>query len=554
MDYKKLAELLFPNVKLSPCDLEKRYPKRNLKNGEEVTRFAPSPTGYLHLGNFFGALIDFRIAKDSGGVFYFRLEDTDSKREVKNADFIALDVLSKFGIIPDEGLRADGKEYGNYEPYRQSSRAEIYQVYAKDLVRKGKAFPCFCEAASNKQEIEERRAEELEVCDSIEEKDVCRNLSFEDIEKYIKSGKKFAIRLRSDGKEGERIKFVDEIRGEREFAKNCKDVVLVKSNGIPPYAFAHPIDDHLMKTTLVVRGEDWLSTLPQHIEIFEALGFDRVRYAHTPLISKIADNGNKRKLSKRLDPEADMRYYFAEGFYKTAIVEYLLNIINSNFEDWRRQNPTLDNNEFKVSVSRIGSSSPIFDLAKLLDISKNLISVLSAQIVYELALEWAKEYDNAFAQFLECNKVYSIKVFNIDRDKPKPRKDLAKWSDIKVQLPYMFDCYTKLDKLSDFEMEGLFYERIKDVISAYRTVINFDDSKEQWFERIKAMAGSLGYAADSKEYRLDPLRYLGNTSDICTYIRIALTGRKNSPDLYEIIEVLGKQRVLDRLDKMIDLL
>ncbi|MEG1499704.1 MAG: glutamate--tRNA ligase family protein, partial [Clostridia bacterium] len=438
--------------------------------------------------------------------------------------------------------------------YRQSERKELYLTFAKILVSEGKAFPCFCDAAENKEEIFERRENLLEENSELEEKDICRNLTFEEIEKNILAKKPFALRLKSSGKSGDRIKFVDEVRGERETDANAKDVVLIKSNGIPPYCFAHAIDDHFMRTTVVVRGEEWLSTLPQHLEIFDALGFDRVRYIHTPLICKISDNGNKRKISKRLDPEADMRFYLKEGFTTESVLEYLLNLANSNFEIWRKENPTEPNSKFKFSIEKIGTSSPMFDIVKLCDISKNLISTLSAEEVFEKVLAWADEFDLPFAKELKERKDYSIKVFSIDRYNAKPRKDIAKWSDVQLFLGFMFKCYNKLNCLYDFEIDGFREDIVMQFLKAYLEVFDLDDEKDVWFDKIKSLAGQLGFAVDNKEYKQNPAAFNGNVADACTFVRLALTGRRNSPDIYAIMKVLGKEEIAKRINNLIDLL
>lgn len=553
MDYKKLAELLYPNAK-DVSFWEEKYPQRNLSSGAEVVRIAPSPTGYLHIGNFFGAMVDYEIAKTTGGVFYFRLEDTDKKREVDGADFVALNVLKEFGISPDEGLMPNGTEKGNYGPYRQSERLEIYKSYAKKLVLEGKAFPCFCQKAADVGEVFQRREKELQTEASISEKDPCRNLTFEEIEAKLKESKKFALRLKSNGKEGDKVVAFDLCRGEMELPANCKDIVLVKDNGIPPYAFAHVIDDHLMKTTTVVRGSDWLSTWPQHLEIYEALGLKVINYIHTPLISKLGENGNKRKISKRYDPEADMRFYVEMGIPKVAVCEYVLNLANSNFELWRAANPELDFREFKFSPNKIGLSSPLFDMNKLLDISKNYISKLSATEVYSNVLSWAKEFDKDFAKLLEERKDFAISVFNIDREGKNPRKDLEMFSQAKKVFSYMFLDFLGQMKIEDYEIDSKDFAKAKRVVSEYKNVLDEKDDKETWFSKIKALAQKLGFATDNKEFKKNPENFEGNVANFCEFIRVAITGRKNSPDLFTIISILGQEKTVKRLEKLENLL
>lgn len=549
MDYIKLANLLYPDAK-DASYWEEKYKQRNLKEGAEVVRIAPSPTGYLHIGNFFGAMVDYEIAKTTGGVFYLRLEDTDKKREIDGADFVAVNSLNTFGIAPIEGLTPSGVEVGNYGPYRQSNRLEIYKSYAKKLVSEGKAFPCFCEKAGDVNEVYERREKELQNQETISEKDVCRNLSYDEICQKLKQGKKFALRLKSNGKEGDKVFGYDLCRGKMEFPANCKDIVLMKDNGIPPYAFAHVVDDYLMKTTIVVRGSDWLSTWPQHLEIYSALELKPLNYVHTPLICKLGENGNKRKISKRYDPEADMRYYLEMGIPTVAVCEYVLNLANSNFEIWRAKNPDLDFREFEFNPKKIGVSSPLFDMNKLLDISKNIISKMTALEVYNNVLNWAEQFDNDFAIYLKNNKEFATKVFNIDRESKKPRKDLEMFSQAKQVFSYAFSNFLKDMNLDDYEIEKENFEKVKEVLTNYKQVVNCLDDKETWFNKIKEQASKLGYAVDNKEYKENPQNFKGNTATFCEFVRVAITGRKNSPDLHTIILILGQEETINRLEKL----
>ncbi|MDD4110268.1 MAG: glutamate--tRNA ligase family protein [Clostridia bacterium] len=563
MDYTKLAELLYPNCKYTVDELEKKYPKRNLVEGTEVTRIAPSPTGFLHIGTAYGAMIDKLIAGDNG-IFYIRLEDTDKKREIKDTGDIAYDMLCYYDIEPNEGFMSGGREIGNYGPYTQSKRLEIYKTFAKELVKKGNAFPCFCEKAGNKKEVEERRKQELEETCDIETKDlICRELSFEEIEIKIKNGEKFALKLKSGGDAEKSFKFFDLIKGEREIRENVKDIVLIKSNGIPVYAFAHAVDDHLMRTTIVVRGEEWFPSLSSHLEIFDALGFERVKYLHTPVLCKLDENGNKRKLSKRKDPEADSRYFVKMGIPVIAINEYLLNIINSDFEIWRANNTDVSYKEFPFSISKMGSNNPMFDLIKLSDVSKTIISKMTAEEVFEYVFTWAKEFDLEFACYLESNKDYVIKVFSIDRYNLKPRKDLAKWSEVKDYFSYMFEPYFNLKSIKDYEIlenkseitenDKKMIKNINIVVGHYLNIYDDYEDKQEWFENIKNMANYLGFAVDNKEYKANPEKFKGNVADVCMYIRLALTGRKNSPDIYEISKILGKENTIKRLQNLANL-
>ncbi|MBO5884543.1 MAG: glutamate--tRNA ligase [Clostridia bacterium] len=547
MDYKKLADLLYPNTDKTIDYYINKYPKRDLPNGAEVMRIAPSPTGYLHTGHAYSAFISRATTRKTNGVFYMRLEDTDQKRLIENAGTIAYDMLCYYDMKPDEGYTGDGKEQvGIYGDYIQSNRLEIYNTFAKHLVSIGRAFPCFCEKSEGKEDVLNKRQEQLESSDTLEDKDECRNLTLEQVEENLKQGKKFALRLLSTGNIENTFKFTDEIKGERVIRENTKDVVLMKSNGIPPYCFAHVVDDTLMHTTTVVRGEEWYPSLSAHIEIFKAFGFNPPKYAHTPVICKL-DDGNKRKLSKRKDPEADVRYFIEQGYPVDSIMEYLLNLLNSDFEQWREKNPTLPYTDFDFKISKIGSNNPMFDFNKLNDVSKNFISKLSKDRVYSMLTEYAKVYDNEFYNLLTKDEEYSKNVLNIDRETAKPRKDIAKWNEVKPYYNYMFDLFNPT-ALTDYEIDVVDTQKLKEVCQAYTAVYNQADDKQTWFNRIKEMADSIGYASDNKLYKQNPQNYKGNVSDICMYIRIAVTGRKNSPDLYSICSILGYDKVMERLN------
>lgn len=539
MDYKKLAQLLYPNA-LDATEIEKKYPPRKLPDGAEVTRFAPSPTGYLHIGGFFSALIDYQIARASNGIFYFRCEDTDQKREVAGADKIALEMLKILNVYPDEGWTLDGDK-GVYGPYKQSQRAPIYQAFAKKLVAEGKAFPCFCTKTEGKEDVLQLRAARYDKNSTNEEYDPCRNLTYEEIEEKIKAGKKFALRLKTHGKDGDRIKFHDVKKGEIEMQANAKDVVLVKEDGIPPYTFAHPIDDYLMRTTLVVRGEEWLPQTPVHIEIFEALGFEPPRYFHAPLISKLTETGGKEKISKRKHPEADMRFFIKNGYPVKAVRAYVLNLINSGFEQWLNQHPDADLDEFKFGRDEITAVMPVFDNVKLNDISKNIIARLSAAQVYEQVLAWAKDYNPEFAEILIARPQFCTNVFNIDRDGAKPRKDIFNWAMIEDYFGYMFHRPSVDSSLIDST------DNFKEFISAYLASFNLAATKEEWFAGVKDVAQKLGYATDNKIFKANPELFKGNIAKVCEYIRIAITGRKDAPDLYTLMTILGEDEVKERL-------
>lgn len=543
MDYKRLAEMLFPDNKLTVEEIEKKYSKRDLPEGAYVTRFSPSPTGWMHLGGFFQALIDYNIAKRSGGVFYLRIEDTDKKREVAGAAAVIMGILNDYGLMPDEYQLKGGVTVGEYGPYYQSERVEIYKAYAKKLVSEGKAFPCFCRKTEGLDDVKEKREKKFSVGIN-EEKDPCRNLTMEQIEENLKNGKQFAVRLKSNGDGTGKISFVDGAKGSVEIQENSSDAILLKADGLPTYHFAHPIDDSLMGTTVVVRGEEWLPSYPLHHEIFTALNLPEPKYIHSPLIYKLNESGNKNKISKRKHPEADMRFFEREGYDKRAVVEYLMNLINSNFEIWRKNNPTADINEFEFDGFNITANTPVFDIVKLNDVSKEIISRYSAEECYAEFVKWARENSLENLDYVEKDKEYITKVFNIDREKPKPRKDIYKWSMVFDLFDYMFG------KPKSFEIDENERKNFEEVLKNYKKWLNLA-SKDVWFENIKKMSAELGYATDNKEFKANPEKFKGNVAKVCEFIRIAITGHKNSPDLYEIMTLLGEKETLERLSDLV---
>ncbi len=538
MDNKKLAELLFPDNKLTVEEIEKKYPKRNLTEGAQVTRFAPSPTGFMHLGNFFQAFISATVARMSGGVFYLRNEDTDKKREVAGACSYIMNVLFDYGIMPQEYELKGGEIVGEYGPYYQSERTEIYKAYVKKLVAEGKAFPCFCEKSEGIEEIKQQREKKF-ATGYVSEHDACRNLSMEQIEQNLKAGKKFAIRLKSNGNPKEKVEFYDILKGTIKMEQNSKDVVILKSDFLPPYHFAHAVDDTLMGTTVVVRGEEWLPSTPAHIEIFEALGFEKMTYLHNPLIC-IKDGEKKRKVSKRKDKELAMSFYAQEGYPTDAVCEYVMNLVNSGFEIWRNKNPMLPYTEYHFEPLNVTANSPVLDMNKMNDISKDVISKYTAQQCFEYLLSWAKNFSLENVEYLEREREYVTKVLNIDREKPKPRKDIFKWSMFFDLFDYMFG------KPGHYEIEEEETDACKEVLSAYEKFLDIS-SKDEWFAKIKEMAGTLGYATDNAAFKKNPENFKGNVAKVCEFLRVAITGRKNSPDLFEIISLLGKDEVVERL-------
>ncbi len=541
MDYKKIAQLLYPDVTETPEDIFKRYPRRRLKEGQVVTRFAPSPTGLMHIGNFFQAFISYNLAKNSNGILFLRIEDTDEKRKVKEAKAVIYDVLERFGIKFDEYQTLDGKDIGDYGPYVQSQREGIYKVFAKKLVEEGRAFPCFCKKTEGKEDVLKLRETKFYEDDE-KEYDPCRGLSYEEVKKHIDNGESFAIRLKTKNTGKERIKFYDLIKGELEAKANAKDFVLVKSDGIPPYAFAHAIDDTLMGTTVAVRGEEYISSTPAHLELFEALGFTPIKYCHNPLICKMDENGNRRKISKRYDPEANMMYYFEKGYPVDSVLEYLLNMINSGFEIWRKNNPDKPWQEFKFGINDITAVAPLFDMVKLNDISKNVIARQSGEELYANWLTWAMEYDAPLAEILEKDKARFTKVCAMDRDgATKPRKDIYNYSMMKDNFDYIFS------RPTSYELDSADTAKANEFLSEYLKTFAMPSSNEEWFEGVKALAEKLGYAIDNKLYKQNPDAYKGNTAKACEFIRVAITGHKNSPSLFTIMQILGEDEVKTRL-------
>lgn len=539
---EKIAELLFKDNKLTIAEIEKKYPKRKLKPGQEVTRFAPSPTGYMHLGNFFQAYISYTVARMSGGVFYLRNEDTDQKRKVENAMEIIFSIMKQYDITPNEYEVKGFETKGAYAPYIQSERTEIYKAYAKKLVAEGKAFPCFCKKTEGLEDVEKKREKKFSVRDNTE-KDPCRNLTYEQIEANVKAGKPYSIRLKSKGNGDGRVEFEDVLKGKIEMEENAKDVVLLKSDGLPTYHFAHAVDDTLMGTTLVVRGEEWLPSVPVHIEIFNDLGFDRIKYLHNPLICK--KEGNlKRKLSKRKDKEMDMRYYASAGYPKETICEYMMFLINSGFEPWRLKNPTLSYLDYKFEPLNITATSPVFDIDKFNDISKEIIGRMSADEFFEAYRNWAKENDKQLYDFINKKPEYVKAFINIERDKPQPRKDIFNFSMIHNYYNYMFGAPDK------YEIDDAERRKFEEVLRTYKKYIDLSD-KTAWFDKIKEMASALGYAVDNKAYKQNPEAYKGNVAKVCEYIRIAVTGRRISPDLYSIMTLLGEDKVRERISLIV---
>lgn len=544
-EYSKLAELLFPNIDKKTDYYENLFPPRNLKEGARVTRFAPSPTGFLHFGNLFTCVSAYTTAKATGGVFYVRVEDTDQKRKVDGAIGSMLKSLSVYGVEADEGVVGEDEELGAYGPYYQSKRKDIYQCYAKNLVEQGLAYPCFCSA----EEIEDIRNQQ-------ENEDIkgyygkyakCRNLSFDEIEENIKAGKPWTLRLKSPGDITKKCRFDDLIKGKIEMPENVIDVVLLKTDGIPTYHFAHAVDDHLMRTTHVFRGDEWIASVPLHLQLFKVLGFKPVKYCHVAPIMK-EENGGKRKLSKRKDPEAAVTFYAEQGYPKDSVNEYIMTIANSNFEDWRRTNKDASIDKFPFNPKKMSVSGALFDIVKLTDVSKNVISRMSAEEVFSQSYEWAKEFDEKLAKLYAQDKAYAAAVLNIDRGNKKPRKDIAKWSDIPDYISYMYDesfvpCYELTGNATP--------ELAVEVLEKYKDIVDVNDDKDTWFDKIKSICEPVGCTPNVKEFKQNPNAFKGHVGDVSTIIRVALTGRTNTPDLHSITALLGGDRVIDRIEKAI---
>ncbi len=547
MDYQALAELLFPNVTDTPQSLEERFPLRNLPEGAVITRMAPSPTGFVHLGNLVQGLISERMAHQSGGVLFLRVEDTDAKREVPGAVEVLIDTLKHYGIQFDEGATHDG-DNGLYGPYRQRQRAAIYHVYARKLVEEGMAYPCFAteEELAAMRETQEANKENTGYYGKYA---IWRDRPIEDIQAQLAAGNPWVLRFRSTGSIENQFKFDDLVKGKLTITENDIDHVLLKSDGIPTYHFAHAVDDHLMRTTHVVRGDEWLPTLPFHIQLFKALGFKLPKYVHIGPLMKM-DGASKRKLSKRKDPELALTYYKSEGFPVAAIYEYILTVLNSNSVDWRRANPDAPADTFKFSPKKLNPAGSLFDYAKLTDVSKNVISRMDAEQVYALLVEWAKEFDKCFAAALQENPDFTKQILAIGRGGKKPRKDLAVWKDAKDYMGFFYDEYLEAPVFDGKFDKALIF----DVLDRFLKAFDIADDSNTWFAKVKEITEAVGFTADMKAYKADPTAFPGTVADISTFIRQAVTGKTNSPDLYTVMQILGYDRTVARIRTVMETL
>ena len=540
MDYQALADLLFPDVTDTPEALEERFPPRNVPEGAVVTRMAPSPTGFVHLGNLVQGLTSERMAHQSGGILFLRVEDTDAKREVPGAVEVLIDTLKHYGIQFDEGATHDG-DNGLYGPYRQRQRAAIYHVYAKKLVSEGKAYPCFC-TEEELTAMREQQEANKETTGYYGKYAAWRDRPMEDIQAQLDAGKPWVLRFRSTGSIENQFKFDDLVKGKLTITENDVDHVLLKSDGIPTYHFAHAVDDHLMRTTHVVRGDEWLPTLPFHIQLFQALGFKLPKYVHIGPLMKM-DGTSKRKLSKRKDPELALTYYKAEGFPVEAVYEYILTILNSNYEDWRRANPDAPADSFKFSPKKLNPAGSLFDYAKLTDVSKNVISKMDADKVYSLLTEWANEFDPDFGQKLTADPAYATAILAIGRGGKKPRKDLAVWKDAKPYMGFFYDEYLEAPVFDEKFSKAV----ITDALNRFLEQFDMADDANTWFAKVKQITEDLGFTSDMKAYKADPTAFPGTVADVSTFIRLAVTGKTNSPDLYTVMQILGYDRTVARI-------
>ena len=545
-DCKKIAELIFSDVDKSTDYYEELYPARDLPEGARVTRFAPSPTGYLHFGGLYAGFASKLTAGTTNGVFMLRIEDTDKKREVEDGVTGIVTGLKAFGVSPDEGVTGFSTEYGKYGPYTQSHRREIYRTFAKKLMEEGKAYPCFC----TPEDLDEIRAKQ-------ENEDIkgyygdyakCRDLTDDEIVEKINAGVPFTVRLRSIGDISRKIKFDDMIKGKIEMSENVNDVVILKTDGIPTYHFAHAIDDHLMHTTHVVRGDEWIASVPLHIELFRACGFKPVKYAHIAPIMK-EENGGKRKLSKRKDPEANVSYYIEKGYPEASVKEYMLTILNSNFEEWRKANKTEDISKFPFNLKKMSVSGALFDMVKFNDVSKNVISVMTAKEVYKLVTDWAMDYNEVLYALFVDDKEKATAILNIDRDNPKPRKDIACWEEVENYVSFF---YNELYDADYTLPEHIAKADAIEILTKYKEIYSANDTKEEWFNKIKELCSACGFTPNVKEYKQNPDAFKGHVGDVSTVIRVAVTSRTNTPDLYYIMQILGTDEVMNRIDNAIN--
>ncbi len=560
MDYGLLADILFPEVTKTPEEIEACYPARELPEGAKVTRFAPSPTGFVHFGGLFPTITGERLAHLSGGVFYLRIEDTDAKREVEGAAAGLIHTLSRYGISFDEGASVGDNgeiaDSGSYGPYKQSQRRDIYRVFAKKLVSEGKAYPVFTSeeelerlnSVDKKTEVKAKVRTEAESEKQRAEMLRLREFTIDEVKGHIANGDPFVLRILSDGDGERKVKTGDLIRGSLEFPENDEDFVLLKSDGIPTYHFAHAVDDHLMGTTHVVRGEEWLPSLPKHVQLFRYLGFKAPKYMHIAQIMRLDENGNKKKLSKR-DMGANMDDYTKMGYSPEAVTEYVMTLLNSNYEEWHAQNPNKSYRDFPFNIKKMAVSGCLFDFDKLGDVSRNILSVMTAEQVYDGLTAWAKEFDPSWYDALTANPEFTKQILSIGRGGKKPRKDLATWRDAK---PYMSFFYDSFFEVQDSYPDSFSKDDIKAALTKYLETRNEADDMNEWFDKVKKITAELGFADDMKAYKANPDAFKGNVADVSMFIRVAVTGKMNSPDLYTVTRILGDSKTEQRIKRIIN--
>ena len=543
MTNKNLADLILPNITKTIDDLRREYPKREVEG--EVTRVAPSPTGYFHIGGMYQTLIDNMIARNSNGVFYVRIEDTDSKRKVDDAVELIYDTLKNYDLMPNEYQEKD-RIVGNYGPYVQSERKEIYQVFNKYLIEIGRAYPCFC-SKDKLDEVRERQERYKQRTGYYGPYSTCRKLSIDEAYERVKNGENYIIRFKSKGNFDEKFRFDDLVKGRLLLPENDEDFVIMKADGLPTYHFAHLVDDYLMGTTIVVRGEEWISSLPKHVELFNTFGFDLPKYIHTPnIMKKDEETGKLRKISKRKDPEASMSYYKEHGYPTLAVIESLMTIINTNYEQWHTNNPEKSYLDFVYDPKKMSASGGLYDLDKLINISKTVISKMTKEELCEKAYDWACSYNEDLKELIDRDRDYFMNIINIERCQKKPRKDIAKYEDIVDNIWFMYDdLYESRDKDFDWQVIND-KEEIKNILDTYMDKYFNIDDKDSWFNGVRDLTNELGYCANMKEYKEDPSKYKGSVADISTVLRVGLTSKSMSPDLYEIMRLLGKDRILKR--------
>ncbi|MDR1499339.1 MAG: glutamate--tRNA ligase [Rickettsiales bacterium] len=543
---KILADKIFPENLPIIAEIFDKYRTRQLAEGQKVTRYAPSPTGFMHLGNLYSAFISERVGHGSNGIFFLRIEDTDEKREVEGAVDVIVEALNYFDLKCDEGRGINGVEVGMYGPYTQSHRKHIYQAFVKHLVENGRAYPCFCSEEELETIINQQKAQNCPRLGYYGNWAKYRNFPIEEAMRKIENNEKYVVRFKSLGNFNNKVVINDVIRGNLEFPENDLDVVIMKKNGLPTYHFAHVVDDFLMGTTTVVRGDEWMPSLPLHVQLFQAMKWKAPKYAHVSPLLKIEENENKRKLSKRKDPEANVEYFREAGYPKESVLEYLLNLANPGFEDWKRQNPNKKYSEFSFNIKKMNVSGALFDLAKLNNISRDVIGRMSSTEMYDDVTTWAEKYDKKLFDLILKNREYVLKIFGIERENVKnPRKDIAKWSDIGVEIECFFELEkeTVKRKLMEFPVDD-----VTNIIKLFLNSYNEEDSNQQWFEKLKIVAKDCGYAGNIKEYKENPSKFKGDISQVAKILRIVITGREQSPDLYSIMKVLGRKTVIERLD------